>query len=312
MEDKKFRNPFPAIGKVIKYEFLHSSKKLLPLYLILLVLGLITGLSVNTNIINEFFTEGSHEVIINSTEDLEVLKQLLVEGEILNCKKYPSGHIYFSLKDEYSSVRSIMFANYASRLNFTIARRFKNSMLGEEAYLNLSLPVTIGEHLWGRFIMSFLWIIACVIVLAASSALCFIKFDLRGFFSIQEVQEGIAELSDMLAKQNLSFGRLALMLTTNFAVLSLYVIALIFAVNAIAHLVKKDRGIVKVVLIVLFVVLNAKVFSFISMPELNSAIENWGYYFTRNMNITFWIQAAFTAVYFAVTYAVFQIKLNLE
>lgn len=51
-------------------------------------------------------------------ESDEVLKQLLVEGEILNCKKYPSGHIYFSLKDEYSSVRAIMFANYASRLNF--------------------------------------------------------------------------------------------------------------------------------------------------------------------------------------------------
>lgn len=292
MEDKKIRNPFPAIGKVIKYEFLHSSKKLLPLYLILLVLGLITGLSVNTNIINEFFTEGSHEVIINSTEDLEIFKQLL------------PGILVFALSIFNTVVIVITIV--------TIARRFKNSMLGEEAYLNLSLPVTIGEHLWGRFIMSFLWIIACVIVLAASSALCFIKFDLRGFFSIQEVQEGIAELSDMLAKQNLSFGRLALMLTTNFAVLSLYVISLIFAVNAIAHLVKKDRGIVKVVLVVLFVVLNAKVFSFISMPELNSAIENWGYYFTRNMNITFWIQAAFTAVYFAVTYAVFQIKLNLE
>ncbi len=292
MEDKKIRNPFPAIGKVIKYEFLHSSKKLLPLYLILLVLGLITGLSVNTNIINEFFTEGSHEVIINSTEDLEILKQLL------------PGILVFALSIFNTVVIVITIV--------TIARRFKNSMLGEEAYLNLSLPVTIGEHLWGRFIMSFLWIIACVIVLAASSALCFIKFDLRGFFSIQEVQEGMAELSDMLAKQNLSFGRLALMITTNFAVLSLYVISLIFAVNAIAHLVKKDRGIVKVVLVVLFVVLNAKVFSFISMPELNSAIENWGYYFTRNMNITFWIQAAFTAVYFAVTYAVFQIKLNLE
>lgn len=51
-------------------------------------------------------------------ESDEALRQLLVEGEILNCKKYPSGHIYFSLKDENSSVRAIMFANYASRLKF--------------------------------------------------------------------------------------------------------------------------------------------------------------------------------------------------
>ncbi len=51
-------------------------------------------------------------------ESDEAMRQLLVEGEILNCKKYPSGHIYFSLKDETASVRAVMFANYASRLKF--------------------------------------------------------------------------------------------------------------------------------------------------------------------------------------------------
>ena len=41
------RNPFPKIGKVIKYDFKHSSRKLLPLYGALLVLGLLTGLFAN-------------------------------------------------------------------------------------------------------------------------------------------------------------------------------------------------------------------------------------------------------------------------
>lgn len=291
-EIKRNRNPFVSVGKVIKYEFLHSSKKLLPLYLILIVLGLLTGLSVNTKLIEELFTLRNGSYVYNTTNDIEIIKQVL------------PGILIFALSIFNTVVIVITIV--------TIARRFKSSMLGEEAYLNLSLPVTIGEQLWGRFIMSFLWIICCVIVLTLSSALCFIKFNLREFLSLPEVQEGLNEVKEMLAKQNLSFGRITAMMMTYFGVCSLYIISLIYAVNAIAHLIKKDKGVVKVILVVLFIVLNAKVFSFISMPEINNAVENWGYYFTRNINITIWIQSAFTAVYFAATYIVFKIKLNLE
>jgi exodeoxyribonuclease VII large subunit len=36
-------------------------------------------------------------------------RDLLVEGEISNFKLYPSGHLYFTLKDEASSIRAVMF-----------------------------------------------------------------------------------------------------------------------------------------------------------------------------------------------------------
>ncbi len=39
-----------------------------------------------------------------------------VEGEISNFKKYPSGHCYFNLKDEKSSLKAVMFAGYARYL----------------------------------------------------------------------------------------------------------------------------------------------------------------------------------------------------
>ena len=35
------RNPFERIGKVFKYEFIHASKTLIPLYAVLLLLGLL-------------------------------------------------------------------------------------------------------------------------------------------------------------------------------------------------------------------------------------------------------------------------------
>ena len=48
----------------------------------------------------------------------ELLTGLLVRGEISNYKCYPSGHHYFSLKDEQGSLRCVMFRRDAVRLRF--------------------------------------------------------------------------------------------------------------------------------------------------------------------------------------------------
>lgn len=46
------------------------------------------------------------------------LKDITVRGEISGFKRHPSGHLYFTLKDENSSVRTVMFKFYAGRLSF--------------------------------------------------------------------------------------------------------------------------------------------------------------------------------------------------
>ena len=48
----------------------------------------------------------------------ELLTGLLVRGEISNYKRYPSGHHYFSLKDEEGALRCVMFRGEAARLRF--------------------------------------------------------------------------------------------------------------------------------------------------------------------------------------------------
>lgn len=47
-----------------------------------------------------------------------VLSGLLVRGELSNYKMYPSGHHYFSLKDETGAIRCVMFRREASSLRF--------------------------------------------------------------------------------------------------------------------------------------------------------------------------------------------------
>ena len=51
-------------------------------------------------------------------DDDPLLTGLLVRGEVSNYKCYPSGHHYFSLKDENASLRCVMFRGDAVRLRF--------------------------------------------------------------------------------------------------------------------------------------------------------------------------------------------------
>ena len=48
------------------------------------------------------------------------LKGLRLKGEISNLKRYPSGHVYFSLKDEESTIKAVMFADYTRYMPPTI------------------------------------------------------------------------------------------------------------------------------------------------------------------------------------------------
>lgn len=47
------------------------------------------------------------------------LQQVYVGGEISEYKQYPSGHIYFTLKDQEANARCVMWKNYTNNLNFT-------------------------------------------------------------------------------------------------------------------------------------------------------------------------------------------------
>ena len=49
-----------------------------------------------------------------------ILSNIYIKGEISNYRPHPSGHIYFTLKDEYSRIQAVMFASHAKNLDFKV------------------------------------------------------------------------------------------------------------------------------------------------------------------------------------------------
>ena len=63
-------------------------------------------------------------------ENDEFLNNVLVKGEISNFKHHYTGHMYFTLKDENSLIKCIMFKGYTSNLNFVPKDGMKVMILG--------------------------------------------------------------------------------------------------------------------------------------------------------------------------------------
>ena len=71
-----------------------------------------------------------NKYIKNKFESDELLTDILVKGEISNFKSHYTGHLYFTLKDENSLIKCIMFKSYAERLKFNAKDGMKVMVFG--------------------------------------------------------------------------------------------------------------------------------------------------------------------------------------
>ncbi len=72
-----------------------------------------------------------NEYIRGKMDSDALLNQVAVRGEISNYKLYPSGHHYFTLKDEGSALKCVMFKGNASRLRFRPENGMKIIAMGK-------------------------------------------------------------------------------------------------------------------------------------------------------------------------------------
>ena len=278
------RNPFPKIGKVIKYDLKHSSKRLLPLYGVLLVLGLLVGLFISPNQRDQLFSDTSVYYKMGYRDFITI--SLFVAYCVFSC---------------VAAVMTIV----------SIARRFKQSMLEEEAYMNLSLPVTMGEHLWGKFITSFIWMFGCWFVNFISGLFCLIRFDLPGI--IRQIYQELPEFNQELMQYNLSIAKIFWIGFMFCIAGTCFIITLIYVVNSFALVIKSRRSFWKVLIIAGLLYIDGWIFRLTAnLYTFNVPDSDVGAAAFQIFGIISLILVLISAAYFAVTQYMFTKKLNLD
>lgn len=95
-----------------------------------------------------------NKYIKNKVASDEFLNSVYVKGEISNFKHHYSGHMYFTLKDENSLIKCVMFKTQTATLNFIPKDGMKVLVLGSvsvfEKDRNIPNILYCNEGRWYR------------------------------------------------------------------------------------------------------------------------------------------------------------------
>ena len=80
-----------------------------------------------------------NEYIRVKMDDDNMLSNVAVRGEISNYKVYPSGHHYFTLKDENAALKCVMFRGNAMKLRFKPENGMQIIAMGKTKKLSFCL-----------------------------------------------------------------------------------------------------------------------------------------------------------------------------
>ena len=261
MENKKaVRNPFPWIGKVFKYEMKHSVRILLPIYIAIVAIALLTGLFVPLT------TEGNLDFNFSFSFDGNENVMNGIAG------------FFFMIYWIIIIVAGVVTIS-------VISKRFKKGLLGDEAYLNLSLPVTMGEHLWGRILTMIVWAVSSLIVMYFSFIALCIK-DL----SVIHFEEGWVSIMIGFILCSLTWAVCVHLFT--------------YLINAIGHLSKKHTTMAKLIAIIAIIAITTRI--------IGECTDAW---LPHDSSILYWFSlfgVIFSVIYGVITYIIMQLKLNLE
>lgn len=207
LESKKY-NVFVNIAKVFKYDFIAAIRVFLPVCGILIIMGLVNGILV-----------GRYDTEPGTTGSF-------MTGLCI--------FLYFMIWIITSIVTHI-----------GIYLRFRNSMVSSEAYLNMTLPVTMFEHISGRALSG----LALCIIFTLSGIASVGLFAIRGYSYIAANWGYIADkFNNVMYELNMNAFQFWLEISIVVITSYLFYISVWFIINAIGHLVSKGRTLVKVIL----------------------------------------------------------------
>jgi len=269
LNNAKIRNPFPMIGNVFKYEFKSGTKTLGPIFGIMILLG----------ILMRIFLSDSFENLTSDT--VKVTLGMLL---FITC-----------------------FAAFIITM-VLIEKRFKKGMLEDEAYLNLSLPVTMTEHIVGRLLTFSVWFLMYTVA-SFITAIILVSGEVFKEFSFNEISEFFQSFYE-------EFGvKFGVFMTTGvvygLSVMLLFIM-FIMIVNTIAHLVKKNRMVCEIVTSVVIIVVFINIIKLILGPDFFASGAEAVRLFYRGiwkLTVTNFI---FVVINVIATQGILKVRLNLE
>jgi len=221
-----------SIGKlltVVKYEVLNTARIFVPLYSALVIVSFAGGfLFYGKNSLP--ILNGHYTMNINGVETVKTINGM--------------GFLFGSV---FLILTTVAFALTL----FLLISRFSKSMLGDEAYLNMTLPLTLGQQIWGRVICSFLWVISCSTIIGLASA--FIQFRKKGttLFNINW-----SDLANRFTEYyGIHFAWMIVSIMVAAVCMIMTFILFGYFINAVSHLFKKSRGLLKIFMsVVIFII----------------------------------------------------------
>lgn len=321
----KFRNPLPMFAKVYKYEFLNTYRFFVPFYAILIIVGFLFGFSnkkSNSNTHFEFNFPDS-EKIIPYDENISPAPNL----------DFPESDTNI-LQIKFSTEPTIQFTDYSFSFNSSnnmglnalisgllgttlivllqialivhyiqFGKRFKKGLFEDESYLNLSLPVTAGEHLWGRFLCYITWILLCLVILCST-------FFVSTLFSVgfDRLKEGIVTLNNYFFNGTKHLIPIYFLGASSFISWQVSIVALIICIICISHIFKKEKALVVIISIITIAAISRKLFGLAFTPEMFQNFNTFKLSLWKSLGINFLITAAFLVV----SHVILKFKINIE
>lgn len=304
--NKNKRNKICLIGKVYKYEFINLSRSIFPLFFTLLLLGLVSGIFMpKVQFRNEESVKQNIEKYDNGQIDFQILRncvvrEFVVDGEVIENDESLSINEKCSIIILIVNCLILFLATITAVVIIVkIDSRLKKAFYEDEAYFTFTLPLTMGEHITGRFLCYFTFALLWAISIFISLQLGFIKY-LDGIsYNLIRIT-----INESYIKTGLfpSLPMMILQVALSFIVLFSLFISFLFLEKTICMKFFKHKtlisGLIEIPLIILWIVMTVKA------PQ----------YFSRSTFFVLFliINIALVAVNITITYITYKKSINIE
>ncbi|MBR1912992.1 MAG: hypothetical protein IJ828_11640 [Treponema sp.] len=287
------RNPFTMVGKVFKYEFIATARKLALIYALIPVVALIMGLLFRNTLLNV--------ILSNATDAMD---------EAVETRLVTTGMMMYFFTYIFMIVATVTTL-------IVLYNRFKKGMFGKEAYLNFTLPVSVGEHLLARVLSAAAWYLMFSVAILMS-------FLIFGLTIIDKVIGYMKAHNVTILSWNTvqdSFERsfhcpiIVFFISAFIATLvgSILFILFLYMISCVGHLVKKHRMLLQFATVVVSIaVANIVITKLFAAYALSAAQSQQIPNFVALLWTFIPINAVFAAICGCICYLVLKFRLNLE